>query len=70
MIRHLLGRFEKELLGSGGTGHAEFRDDRLILSPTQGLVIDNGHSTTSSHVRLGMIRIARIFTFYRQLLQH
>ena len=30
VIRHLVGRFETRL-GSDGTGHAEFLDDRLIL---------------------------------------
>jgi len=69
MIRHLVGRFETERLGSGGTGHAEFLD-RLILSPTQKFVIDNGLSTTSSHVRLGTIRIDKVPTFYRELRQH
>jgi len=51
VIRHLLGRFETERLGSDGTGYAEFLDYRLILPPPQELVIDNGHSTTHSHVR-------------------
>jgi len=35
IIRHLVGWFETERLGSGGTGHAEYFDDSLILSPTQ-----------------------------------
>ena len=48
MIRHLVVRFETERLGSGGAGHAEFLDDRLILSPTQKFVIDNGLPTTHS----------------------
>jgi len=69
MIHQLVGRFETERLGSG-TSYAEFLDDRLILSPTQKLVIDNSLSTTASHVRLGMIRIDKIPTFYRQLRQH
>jgi len=50
VIRHLIWRFETERLGSGGTGHAEFIDERLILQPTLKLVIDNGLSTTPSHV--------------------
>jgi len=50
VIGHLVGRFETERLGSNGTGHAQFLDDRLILPPTQELVIDNGLSTTHSHV--------------------
>jgi len=33
MIRHLVGAFETEHLGSGGAGHAQFLDDRLILPP-------------------------------------
>jgi len=70
MISHLVGQIEMERLRSGGTGHAEFLDDRLILPPTQKLVIDIGPSTTTSHVRLGMIRIDKILTFYIQLLQH
>ena len=59
MIRHLVGRFEPERLGSGGTGHTEFLDDRVILPPTQKLVIDNSLSTTPSHVKLGMIAIGK-----------
>jgi len=35
MIRHLVGWFETERLGSGGTGHTDFLDDCLILSLTQ-----------------------------------
>jgi len=71
MIRHLVGRFETERLGSGGTGHADFLDDRLILPTPQELVIDNGLSTTTpSHVRIGMIRIDKILTIYRQLRQN
>jgi len=70
IISHLVGWFETERLGSGGSGHALFLDDRLILSPTQKPVIDNGLSTNPSHVRLGMIRIDKIPTFYRQLRQH
>ena len=35
MISHLVVCFETEHLGSGGTGHTEFLDDRLILSPTK-----------------------------------
>jgi len=70
MLRHLVGLFETERLGSTGTGEAEFLDDGLILPPPQELVIDNGLSTTPSHVRLGMIGIDKIPTFYRQLRQH
>jgi len=70
MIRHLVGRFETEHLGSGGTGHTELLHDRLILWPTQKLVFDNGFSTTPSHVTFGMIRIDKIPKFYRQLRQH
>jgi len=70
MIRHLVVRFETERLGSGGAGHAEFLDYRLILSPTQKFVIDNGLSTTPSHVRLGIRRIDKEPTFYRELRQH
>ena len=50
MIGHLVRRFETERLGGNGIGHAQFLDDRLILPPTQELVIDNGLSTTHSHV--------------------
>ena len=51
VIGHLVGRFEKERLGSYGTGHAQFLDgDRLILPAPQDFVIDNGLSTTHSHV--------------------
>jgi len=57
MIRHLVWWLETKRLGSAGTGHAEFLDDRLILPPPQELVIDNGYSTTPYDVRLGMIRI-------------
>jgi len=58
VIRHLLGRLETERLGSDGTGLTEFLDELLILPPPQQLVIDDGLSTTHSHVRLGMIRTA------------
>ena len=70
MIGHLLVRYETERLGRAGNGHTEFLDNRLILSPTQDLVIDNGFSTTPNHVRLGMIRLDKIPNFYRQLRQH
>jgi len=50
VIGHLVGRFGTERLGSYGTGHAQFLDYRLILPPTQELVIYNGLSTTHSHV--------------------
>ena len=70
LIIHLVEWFESGRLRSGGTGHTEFFDDRLILSPTQKILIDNGLSTTPSHVRLGTIRIHKISTFYRQLQQH
>jgi len=50
VIGHLLWRFETELLGDNGTGHTQFLDDRLILPPTQELVIYNGLSTTHRHV--------------------
>ena len=70
IISNLLGWFETERLGSGGTSHTEFLDDRLILSSTQKLVINYGLSTTPSNVRLGMIIIDKIPTFYRQLRQH
>jgi len=70
MISHLVGRFETERLGSAGTGHAEFLDDRLILPPPQELVIDNSLPSTPSHVRMGMIRIDKIPTFHRQLQQN
>ena len=64
MIRHLLRWFETERLGSAGTGHPELLDDRLILPTKKELVIDNGLSTTPSHVRLGMIRMDKIPSFY------
>jgi len=70
IISHLVGRFETERLGSGGTGHVDFFDDGLILSPTQKLVIDKGLSTIPSDVKLGMIRIGKISTVYIQLRQH
>ena len=50
VIGHLAWRFETERLGGNGTGHAQFLDDRLILPPTQELVIYNGLSNTHSHV--------------------
>jgi len=50
MIGYLVERFETERLGSYGTGHAHFLEDRLILPPTQELAIDNGISTLHSHV--------------------
>ena len=50
MIGHLVWRFETERLGGIGTGHAQFLDDRLMLPPTQELVISNGLSTTHSYV--------------------
>jgi len=57
MIRHLVGDLEKKLLGHGGADHAQFLDDRLILPPLQELVINHDlPSSSSSHVRLGMIR--------------
>jgi len=59
VMGHLVRRFETESLGTDGTGHAEFLDDRLILSPPQELVIDNGLSTTHSHIRLGVITLAQ-----------
>ena len=70
MISHLVRWFQTERLGSGSTGHTEFLDDRLNLSPTQKLVIGNGLPTTPSHVRLGMTRIDKIPTFYRELRKH
>jgi len=56
---YLVGRFETERLESGGTGHTELLDDRLILPPTQKLVINNGLSTIPSRIRLGMIGIGK-----------
>jgi len=33
MIRHLVGWFETERLGNGGTGYAKYLDDHPILRP-------------------------------------
>jgi len=50
VVGHLVGRFETERHGSYGTSHAQFLVVRLILPPTQELVIYNGLSITHSHV--------------------
>ena len=58
MIRHLIGRLKRNV------------SEEEALATHAKLVIDNVLSTTHSHVRLGMIRIDKMPTFYRQLRQH
>jgi len=71
MTLHLVGALEAERLGGGGAGHLQLLDDRLILPHPQELVINHDLPTSSSsHVRVGMIRIGKVPTFYRQLWQH
>jgi len=68
MIRHLVGAHEAERLGLGSSGHAKFLDDRLILPSPQDLVIY--HDLPPSHVKLGIITLGKVPTFYTQLRQH
>jgi len=68
MIRHLVGALQTERLVRGGTGHAQFLDERLILPPLLEIVIY--HHLPPSHVKLEIIRIGKVRTFYRQLRQH
>ena len=63
LIRFLLGGSETECFESGGTGHAEFLDDLLILPPRKKLVIDQGLSNTPRPVRLGMMKMIKYLLF-------
>ena len=69
VIRHRVAGLETEHLGRGGAGHAELLNDRLILPASQARVINISLPTTPRHIRLEMIRIDKILTFYSQLRQ-
>ena len=70
MIRHLVGAFEQDRLGCGGTGYAHLLDDQLVLPPPQEIKFNHDLSTCASHVRLRMTGFLKITYLLYELRQH
>jgi len=60
MIRRFVRALETKRFGRDSAGYTQHLDDRLIQRQPQEFLI-NHDIPTSSHVRLGMIRIGKIY---------